>query len=80
MYVNGFKYFERNDYQPRNLNSLAIGSTVGGSNQVNSNIKSAILWKTALTDDQCILLTGPSFSSYPEMANNFPNTLIYSLQ
>jgi len=34
------------------------------------------LWKTALTDDQCILLTGPSFSTYPEMAN----TLIYTLQ
>ena len=34
------------------------------------------LWKTALTDDQCILLTGPSFSSYPEMAS----ALIYTLQ
>ena len=48
--------------------------------QESVSFNSAILWKTPLTDDQCILLTGPSFSSYPEMANNFPNTLIYSLQ
>jgi hypothetical protein len=34
------------------------------------------LWKTALTDDQCILLTGASFSTYPEMAN----ALIYTIQ
>jgi hypothetical protein len=42
----------------------------------NGNIKMISIWKTALSDDQCILLTGPSFSSYPEMAN----ALIYTLQ
>jgi hypothetical protein len=80
MYVNGFKYFEQNDYVPGTFSLLGVGCTTGGIAPLNSNIKSAILWKTALTDDQCILLTGPSFSSYVEMANNFPNTLIYSLQ
>jgi hypothetical protein len=80
VYVNGFKYHEVNTYVPATFSTLGIGNTVGGGNQVNSSIKSAVLWKTALTDDQCILLTGPSFSTYPEMANNFPNTLIYTLQ
>jgi hypothetical protein len=80
VYVNGFKYHEVNTYVPATFSTLGIGNTVGGTNQVNSNIKSAVLWKTALTDDQCILLTAASFSTYPEMANNFPNTLIYTLQ
>jgi len=80
VYVNGFKYHEVNTYVPSTFSTLGIGNTVAGTNQVNSNIKSAVLWKTALTDDQCILLTGASFSTYPEMANNFPNTLIYTLQ
>ena len=80
IYVNGFKYHEVNTYVPSTFSTLGIGNTVAGTNQVNSNIKSAVLWKTALTDDQCILLTGASFSTYPEMANNFPNTLIYTLQ
>jgi len=44
--------------------------------QESVSFNSAILWKTALTDDQCILLTGASFSSYPEMAN----ALIYTIQ
>ena len=48
--------------------------------QVPVFINQMALWATPLSDDQCILLTGPSFSSYVEMANNFPNTLIYSLQ
>jgi len=44
--------------------------------QESVSFNSAILWKTALTDDQCILLTGASFSTYPEMAN----ALIYTIQ
>ena len=80
VYINGFKYFEQNDYVPGTFNAVSVGCTTGAIAQLNSNIKSAILWKTALTDDQCILLTGASFSTYPEMANNFPNTLIYTLQ
>jgi hypothetical protein len=47
-----------------------------GGSPYNGNIKSIVLYKTALSDDQCILLTGPSFSSYPEMAN----ALIYTIQ
>jgi hypothetical protein len=43
---------------------------------ISYKANSFMLWKTALTDDQCILLTGPSFSTYPEMAN----ALIYTLQ
>jgi hypothetical protein len=42
----------------------------------NGNIKMISIWKTALDNDQCILLTGPSFSTYPEMAN----ALIYTIQ
>jgi hypothetical protein len=47
----------------------------GGSNY-NGNIKMISIWKTALDNDQCILLTGASFSTYPEMAN----ALIYTIQ
>ena len=79
VYINGFKYFEQNDYASGTFSLLNVGCT-GTSAQLNSSIKSAVLWKTALTDDQCILLTGPSFSTYPEMANNFPNALIYTIQ
>ena len=78
LYVNGVKTHEVNTYVGGTFSNLGIGCTSSstGTNQVNSTIKSAVLWKTALTDDQCILLTGPSFSSYPEMAS----ALIYTLQ
>ena len=62
------------------MGKVNIGSRFDDTSTFNDRIKLATLFKTRLTDDQCILLTGPSFSSYPEMANNFPNTLIYSLQ
>ena len=62
------------------MGKVNIGTGYADSTFFNNRIKSAILFKTRLTPDQCILLTGPSFSSYVEMANNFPNTLIYSLQ
>ena len=58
------------------LDSLQIFDDGYYSSQNTTNNKSTILFKTALTDDQCILLTGPSFSSYPEMAS----ALIYTLQ
>ena len=78
LYINGVKTHEVNTYVGGTFSNLGIGCTSSstGTNQVNSTIKSAVLWKTALTDDQCILLTGPSFSSYPEMAS----ALIYTLQ
>ena len=65
LYVNGVKTHEVNTYVGGTFSNLGIGCTSSstGTNQVNSTIKSAVLWKTALTDDQCILLTGPSFSS-----------------
>ena len=58
------------------LNAVSLVNTgyyVTGGQQA---VKSIVLFKTRLTDDQCILLTGPSFSSYPEMAS----ALIYTLQ
>ena len=76
VYVNGVKTHEVNTYVGGTFNNLGIGNTIAGSSQVNSSINSVQLYKTALTDDQCILLTGPSFSSYPEMAS----ALIYTLQ
>jgi hypothetical protein len=54
---------------------IAIGSS-STIDFFNDRVKLAALFKTRLTDDQCILLTGASFSTYPEMAN----ALIYTIQ
>ena len=54
---------------------IAIGSS-STIDFFNDRIELATLFQTRLTNDQCILLTGPSFSSYPEMAS----ALIYTLQ
>ena len=58
------------------IDNIKLGMSNGNTEQLNDRINSFQLFKTALTDDQCILLTGPSFSSYPEMAS----ALIYTLQ
>jgi len=58
------------------LNAVSLVNTgyyVTGGQQA---VKSTVLFKTRLTDDQLILLTGDSFSTYPEMAN----ALIYTIQ
>lgn len=76
IFANGVKVVIATPFTPTAMQFLKVDSSIG----IPYNINQMALWKTALTDDQCILLTGPSFSSYVEMANNFPNTLIYSLQ
>lgn len=80
LYVNGVLQVTDTSGTVPATGAVILGSSDSSISQATDGINLAILWKTALTDDQCILLTGPSFSSYPEMANNFPNTLIYSLQ
>ena len=57
------------------LDSIIFDAAVNPQFQ-QGEVNSFILFKTRLTDDQCILLTGASFSSYPEMAN----ALIYTIQ
>ena len=47
---------------------VILGSNSAGLFQAMDGINSAILWKTALTDDQLELLTGDSFYTYDEMA------------
>ena len=76
-YVNGIKVFENTTAQSFSQTLTQFKSDYRGlGNFLEANVKSIQLYKTALTDDQCILLTGPSFSSYPEMAS----ALIYTLQ
>jgi hypothetical protein len=58
------------------MGKVNIGSGYSDSTFFNNRIKSAALFKTRLTPDQCILLTGASFSTYPEMAS----ALIYTIQ
>jgi hypothetical protein len=76
IFENGTKVVTATPFTPTGMQFLKVNSLVG----IPYNINQMALFKTALTDDQCILLTGASFSSYPEMANNFPNALIYTIQ
>jgi hypothetical protein len=83
LFINGAQVgiTSANTFAFTSLTNIVVGANAIGSTRfLNDRINLATVFKTRLTDDQCILLTGPSFSSYVEMANNFPNTLIYSLQ
>ena len=71
IFENGTKVVSATSFTP-----TAMQVINGSSTDVSKNINQMSLWATPLTDDQCILLTGPSFSSYPEMAS----ALIYTLQ
>jgi hypothetical protein len=72
IFENGTKVVTATSFTPTAMQFLKVNSLVG----IPYNIKQMALWATPLSDDQCILLTGPSFSSYPEMAS----ALIYTLQ
>ena len=76
LYVNGVLQATDTGGTVPATGAVILGSTTASLFQATDGINLAILWKTPLTDDQCILLTGPSFSSYPEMAS----ALIYTLQ
>ena len=76
LYVNGVLQVTDTGGTVPATGAVILGSSETSISQATDGINLAILWKTALTDDQCILLTGPSFSSYPEMAS----ALIYTLQ
>ena len=54
--------------------TTGIFNVLNFANQSNNShfegqVKNLQLYKTALTDEQCILLTGDSYASYAEMAN-----------
>jgi len=51
------------------LDALNLGN-YGNSAILNDRIKSGIVWKERLTDEQCVLLTGDTYNSYSEMATN----------
>ena len=76
LYVNGVPQATDTSGTVPATGAVVLGSFATSTSQAMDGINLAILWKTPLTDDQCILLTGPSFSSYPEMAS----ALIYTLQ
>jgi len=58
------------------LNAVSLSNTGYYANGGQQAVKSTVLFPTRLTNDQLILLTGASFSTYPEMAN----ALIYTIQ
>lgn len=57
LYRNGVLIFNDNSATIPNTSILRIGSNVSDLYQLNDSINSALLWKTALTDQECIDLT-----------------------
>lgn len=58
-YVNGVLIQTLSTYTAGTFSALGVGQRTSGDIQVNSNINSVQLYKTALTPDQCIALTTP---------------------
>jgi hypothetical protein len=79
LYINGAQVgtTSANAFAFTSLTNIVVGANATGSTRfLNDRINLATVFKTRLTPDQLILLTGASFSSYPEMAN----ALIYTIQ
>lgn len=57
LYRNGVLIFNDNSATIPNTSILRIGSNVNNLFQLDDSINSAIIWKTALTDQQCISMT-----------------------
>jgi len=70
VFANGVKVVSATVFTTTNLQNILTQM------QVPVFINSMALFPTPLSDDQLILLTGDSFSTYPEMAN----ALIYTIQ
>ncbi len=72
IYVNGVLIHQDlsvNTFSGSTLSSLQFSNPLGGSIWCG-NLNSLQLYKTALTDEQCVLLTGDLYDSYAEMANS----------
>jgi hypothetical protein len=57
LYRNGVLIFNDNSATIPNTSILRIGSNVTNLFQLDDSVNSAVLWKTALTDQECINLT-----------------------
>jgi len=69
MYINGVQVFTDTSGTVPAKAEVYLGSYGNGTQQPKDGINVAALWKTKLTDEQLILLTGDSYASYAEMAN-----------
>jgi hypothetical protein len=72
LWINGVKVSSQLSGSTLSSNVLTRISFDGGGNtaQFYGKCKNIQLYKTALTDEECILLTGDTYNSYSEMATN----------
>lgn len=57
LFVNGVKVGQDLTVSTQDLSSIGLGSFSSGFEQLNDSINSAVIWKTQLTDQECINLT-----------------------
>jgi hypothetical protein len=72
LFIDGIKIAEDllgSTYTGTTLNQLNF-SSFNNTQILDGSVKSVQLYKTALTDEQCTLLTGDLYDSYAEMANS----------